>query len=251
MNGSIVQPGLLHHPMLRLAAIAGAAGLLLSSAGAFDTEAASFTPRLVYWLTIAAFALACLEASHRLLTRMAPRIPEIPLRILGWAVLALPVNMVAVLSCKLLFGGAPSLSGFMLLLPGMSSVLAALQFVLVTSRPQLARETKALAPAVPSGALELPLPLRGATILALEAQDHYVRVHTAAGQALVRIRLADAIGALAKEGVQPHRSWWVARSAVASLAREGDRTIAILTNGLRVPVSRRARPALGPHFRHV
>jgi hypothetical protein len=240
--------GRLAHPLVRLAATALAAGLLLSTAGAFDTEAAAFGPRLLYWLAIAAIGIVALEVLHRLLARQVPAGPELLLRLVGWAVLALPLNMVAVLSCKLLFGGWPSMGGFLLLLPGMAAILAALQFVLASFRPPAAA-ARAAAPDPAAGLAEfLPLPLRHAPILALEAQDHYVRVHTVAGHALIRLRLRDAVALVGADGVQPHRSWWVARSAISSLRREHDRIVILLSTGQQVPVSRSARPLLGPLF---
>lgn len=240
----------LGHPSVRLLAAAAATGLLLSSAGAFDTESAAFAPRLAYWLAMAMLSLTALEGLHRLLVQRLGDVHALILRLVGWAVLALPLNMVAVLSCKLLFGGSPSLGGFLLLLPGMSAILAALQFLLVSLQP--GRIAPAAEPAPPPCAEglagTLPLPLRSAAILALEAQDHYVRVHSSQGQVLIRMRLADAISLMSEEGVRPHRSWWVARSAIASLQRHEGRPLLILEGGQRVPVSRSARRLLGPWF---
>jgi DNA-binding LytR/AlgR family response regulator len=45
-------------------------------------------------------------------------------------------------------------------------------------------------------------------------------------------------------GQQVHRSYWVARRAVASVERDGHRTALILSNGDKVPVSRTYLPAL-------
>jgi DNA-binding LytR/AlgR family response regulator len=41
-----------------------------------------------------------------------------------------------------------------------------------------------------------------------------------------------------------HRSYWVARKAVAAVEREGHRTELVLTSGDRVPVSRTYLPML-------
>ncbi len=253
MNASLVAIRA-DHPFLRLLAIAFASGLILSTAGAFDTEAAAFGPRLAYWIAIAGVSIAALELLHQRLTRHVPQAPPLLLRLIGWAVLALPLNMLAVLSCKLLFGGWPSLGGFLLLLPGTASILAALQFVLTSfarAAPVAAPAPSVLSPEPAGGdelRLRLPLPLRSARIVALEAQDHYVRAYTSAGQALVRGRLRDLIEMMEEEGIQPHRSWWVARSAIASMRRENGRTMIVLDGGQQVPVSRSARSALGPLF---
>ena len=103
------------------------------------------------------------------------------------------------------------------------------------------RTTASAAPApAPVKFLErLPLKLRGAEVWAVEAEDHYLRLHTSKGQDLILLRLADAIAELdGIEGAQVHRSWWVARDAIAD-ARKGDgRATLTLKDGAEVPVSR-------------
>ena len=85
----------------------------------------------------------------------------------------------------------------------------------------------------------LPLKLRGAEVWAVEAEDHYLRLHTSRGQDLILLRLADAVAELEGiEGAQVHRSWWVARDAIIE-ARKGDgRATLTLKDGAEVPVSR-------------
>ena len=85
----------------------------------------------------------------------------------------------------------------------------------------------------------LPDKLRGAEIFAVEAEDHYLRLHTSLGQDLILLRLADAIAELeGLEGAQTHRSWWVAKTAVASAERGDGRATLTLKDGAEVPVSR-------------
>ncbi len=79
----------------------------------------------------------------------------------------------------------------------------------------------------------------GSDIIALEMEDHYVRVHTALGSELVLMRLRDAMVHVADiEGLQVHRSWWVARGAVEDVKREGRNVRLVLASGLEAPVSR-------------
>lgn len=78
-----------------------------------------------------------------------------------------------------------------------------------------------------------------ATLLALEADDHYLRVHTDQGSDLILMRLRDAIGELAPvPGLQVHRSFWVAENAVARIARRGQHARLVLSNRMEIPVSR-------------
>lgn len=84
----------------------------------------------------------------------------------------------------------------------------------------------------------LPPERRGA-LLALEAEDHYLRVHTDRGNALIHNRFSDALARVATvDGLRVHRSWWVARGAIERVARDGDRLALHLRGGLVVPVSR-------------
>ena len=96
------------------------------------------------------------------------------------------------------------------------------------------------APIMPSNLLldQLP-PALGSVVIALQMEDHYVRVHTALGSELVLMRLRDAITHVSDtEGRQVHRSWWVARLAVEDVRREGRNVRLVLPGGLEAPVSR-------------
>ena len=86
------------------------------------------------------------------------------------------------------------------------------------------------------------VPDRRAALVRLEVQDHYVLIVTARGRDLVLMRLADAVRETAPvDGMQVHRSHWVARDGVAALTREAGkngRLVIETTDGATVPVSR-------------
>ena len=85
---------------------------------------------------------------------------------------------------------------------------------------------------------QLP-PALGSDVIALEMEDHYVRIHTALGSELVLMRLRDAMAHVAHiEGQQVHRSWWVARLAVEDVRRDGRNVRLVLAGGLEAPVAR-------------
>lgn len=100
-------------------------------------------------------------------------------------------------------------------------------------------EQPAAAPEYPPDFLsKLPAALRR-DILALEAEDHYVRVHTRHGSALVLMRLADAAALIdPRLGLRVHRSWWVAKEGVRAVERTPGRAIARLVDDTEVPISR-------------
>lgn len=85
----------------------------------------------------------------------------------------------------------------------------------------------------------LPTSLQSARIFILSAEDHYLRVHTDQGQALIHMRISDADALLrGADGLRVHRSHWVSRAAVKSARAEGGRWRLELKNGMSVPVGR-------------
>ncbi len=86
---------------------------------------------------------------------------------------------------------------------------------------------------------------RAARLIAVEAHDHYLKVHTDAGEELITLRFADALEELAQaHGWRVHRSWWVAADAVETVRwRRGAGEIG-LAGGLTAPVSRTHAPVL-------
>ena len=80
---------------------------------------------------------------------------------------------------------------------------------------------------------------REAALIAVEAEDHYLRVHTDAGDELITARFGDALSELsAARGFQTHRSWWVAADAIDEVKWLRGRGEARLKCGLTVPISR-------------
>jgi len=106
--------------------------------------------------------------------------------------------------------------------------------------PRHTPPTPAADEAAPKGDINDRLPPeRRGRLLAVSAEDHYLRVHTVRGEALILMRMADALRELqGADGVRVHRSWWVARDAVVGTERDDDRVALRLENGLSVPVSR-------------
>ena len=78
-------------------------------------------------------------------------------------------------------------------------------------------------------------------VLCLQMEDHYVRVHTAGNSRLVLATLKQAMTALENvDGLQVHRSWWVARKALVRAVTDGRNLRLQLVNGLMAPVARSA-----------
>ena len=89
-----------------------------------------------------------------------------------------------------------------------------------------------------------PFGLLGAApgaVLCLQMEDHYVRVHTSAGSRLVLMTLSQAMAIVERaDGLQVHRSWWIARKAVVRAVAHGRNLRLELVNGVVAPVSRSA-----------
>lgn len=85
----------------------------------------------------------------------------------------------------------------------------------------------------------LPMKYRDADLYAISSEDHYLRVHTSKGEELILMRLSDAIHDLKDaDGLQTHRSWWVAALAVSDVKKDNGRTELVLKSGALAPISR-------------
>lgn len=80
--------------------------------------------------------------------------------------------------------------------------------------------------------------LRAGDVLALQAHEHYVRIFTRDGPELIQYRFGNAVEEMPPDiGLQVHRSWWVADSAVRSAKRGSRRWQLDLEQDVAVPVS--------------
>ncbi|UYY78560.1 LytTR family DNA-binding domain-containing protein [Sphingomonas sp. R1] len=259
-------------PLRRLAAelaILSALTLLLALLGPFGSYATPLAPRLLHWalylVTGYVFFRPVIAAGGALARQTG--LPRRAAIAAACALGAFPTSMV------LLFGSAGSAWHAV---TGAAMVSAYLQTLIigatVTTVQLLAGHRAAPAaplqaapidppPAVPSAEPAAPIPrpalleqlpphLRG-TILCLENEDHYVRVHTDRGSALILMRMRDAVAQLDGLGERVHRSWWVAGTAVVSATRQDRNWRLRLADGREVPVARtsvaavRARGWLG------
>lgn len=180
-------------------------------------------------MTVLVVAIPASALTAVIVTRLWPRVGPF-MRPIDWygqaVILGLPLSALAVWSRWALRPAAP--------------------------RPPVATPAAAPAHAGPvpvaandAGRLLDRLPPRlGRTLLCLQMEDHYVRVHTDQGSELVLLPLKAAMAEVEAEGLQVHRSWWVARTAVAAVVQDGRNLRLKLVNGLEPPVSRSSVAAL-------
>lgn len=78
-----------------------------------------------------------------------------------------------------------------------------------------------------------------APLIALSSEDHYIRIRTLKGEELVLLRLSDAMREVGQtQGLQVHRSHWIALDQVAEVQKFKDRAELRMSDGTTIPVSR-------------
>jgi len=230
--------------LVRSVSLAAAAALVLTAAGAFETGAEPFPGRLIYWLMVMGVGSLWGQLCNRLLARWA-KIEGRP-----WLHISVLTGMVAGPMCLFVWaatglffqGQIYPFSNLSPLVMPVLTVTAAVCTLNVFLGGAVPIQTHASPDAItPARFIErLPLRFRGARLIAVEAEDHYLRVHTDHGSELILMRLSDALTELeGLEGAQTHRSWWVARDAVQAASRGDGRATLALEGGLTAPVSRR------------
>lgn len=85
----------------------------------------------------------------------------------------------------------------------------------------------------------LPLKLRGKRIIAVKAEEHYVRVITCAGEGLIHERFRSVIGEFERfGGVKVHRSYAINPDFVSRIETSDGLMHVMMINDFRAPVSR-------------
>lgn len=235
------------HPAAMLAG-ATAAGLFLAAIGPFGSYLnGNFAGRALYWIVSTWLGLALYGTALGIAMR-ATRTLSTPWPALAAAILAASIlEAVATRTAAYTLwpdlaqaGPTPLLWYFQVVAIGTPLTLG-YAWVSGDLAPRTAApEPREPAPGEPPLLARLPAHL-GRDILCLSMEDHYVRVHTLAGSALLLMPMGQAIAEAAPlPGIRTHRSWWVARHAV--LRAEGDaRAMRLqLLGGVTAPVSRPA-----------
>ncbi|HET9640233.1 MAG TPA: LytTR family DNA-binding domain-containing protein [Allosphingosinicella sp.] len=241
-------------------------GLLLGFLGPFGSYPAYPTAtRYAFWLGLTAAGAVAAVAADAVLPAMRLRAGAIRVGAVA-LVSALPMTFVVAWTMSLV---QPGRVFSPLQLPALFAAVAAVQLLIVyatttaapTAPTAAGPEAPGPAPALPEpGAAPIPAtfpsallsrlpPGIGTDIIALETEDHYLRVHAAGGSALILMRMADAVALLDPQlGAQVHRRWWVAQAAVAGVRTEGQKRFLCLIDKRRVPVGRTFSAAARARF---
>lgn len=224
------------------AVAAAAIGLLLGFLGPFGSNPRFDRPvRYGFWLGLTLFGYACVLAATALLRHStAQRWPALGQTAAAAFLSSIPQTFAVAWALVLVQPGRVIRPED---LPALFAAVFAVQFGIALAAQAIAHSNRpspvpAEPPQEPSFMRKVPAAL-GRTLIALEAEDHYLRVHTEAGSALVLMRLSDAIAELGGlDGLQVHRGWWVATGGVTGVQSNAGKLSLLLRNGLVVPVSR-------------
>ncbi|WP_233284147.1 LytTR family DNA-binding domain-containing protein [Agrobacterium tumefaciens] len=229
--------------------------------GPFGTsETMSFADRLLYWTIVQAgawiFAISFSIIANSIL---AGSIRNMLARMMiGSLTAAVPIGLLLTITNRVFsdkeMGFGPFLQSSLSSLP-LCAIFCLLSYLTACQSLQ----TGADAPADTSGdepevkktapLLERLPPQKRGELLRLSVQDHYTQIVTTRGQQLVLLRFADALKEIGQtEGVQVHRSHWIADADVVSLRKQAGRLHVITRDGSEIPVSRSYNTAVQARF---
>lgn len=218
--------------------------LVLGLSGPFETFVLlEPVPRVIYWTAMCGLTyIAGWFAGGYVLRIIEPYTQHKYLRILACGIASgLAVWPVVIILNVITFGKSQAgwipASGLLIY-----CVLIAITVAAASTLKQ--NETTEHQTTQPKIVSRLPQNLRG-TLISLSVQDHYVEVATNKGTGLVHFRLLDAIDDCDEvEGLQIHRSHWVAIAGIKSVFRRDGKTLVETIRGDLLPVSRTHLPKI-------
>jgi hypothetical protein len=92
-------------------------------------------------------------------------------------------------------------------------------------------------PGQPGFLERVPVRLTLDQVLAIKAEQHYIRVYTAEREYLVLYRFSDAVRELDESGLQVHRSYWINKSAIEFIRPGAKKFFIRVGTGTDIPVS--------------
>lgn len=237
-------------PIFRYAAIITGLALLFTWFGVYNTGQMAFGPRLALWTTtITVGVLTSLVIIPAVFHERFAGL-HIAFQIILAAVgVSVPVTASLMLIQHFALGQTLALTDwplqFVYVLAVSVVITAGFAFAEIFQKTIATSATPAPGRSAPAIVDRLPVRLRSAEIYAVSSEDHYLRVHTSAGEELILLRLSDALRELdGIEGLQTHRSWWVARDGLAETQRANGKLVLKLKSGAEAPVSRTYRKSV-------
>ncbi|HEV7227202.1 LytTR family DNA-binding domain-containing protein [Brevundimonas sp.] len=239
--------------LVRPVATGVVSGVILALLAPYQTGAIfDAAERYIFWIWCSVAGALLLTAFDRVATTLGREhgVSRPLSASLGVLAAAVPITLIVHATAPAIDDGTRLLP-FWSLFPSVLIICIPLQIVMLLLARTAPRQSPAPAPdphavTAPRSPLFDKVPARlGRDLLCLKTEDHYLRVYTTAGDALILMSMSDAEASLGRAaGQRVHRSWWVARAAVKSATTTPDAVRLNLTNGLEVPVSRSRRQSL-------
>jgi hypothetical protein len=238
----------------------GAAGatclaIVLTSSGAFDTDELTFSHRYSLWQIVCTLIVGQAIVLDARLARLLPNLRALAASAaVCVTVLLTSIELHALKFTPLLPKEPDPPLEFLLFVAPPVSAIAAVSLLLKRARsggmrkaqvpdgpasdPASTAQHDALAPPPPPSPLEMNA-WPDDPVLRVQADDHYLHVTTLRGTSLIRGRMKDALARLQTvDGLQVHRSHWIANEAVARVALRGRDYYVRLKDGTEIPVGR-------------
>lgn len=215
-------------------------GLLLGLMGPFGSFFNDNPPlRIAYWIGTTCSGMVFFGIVTRLAAAGAHQLgaPDWavvpPVILLGSAVQGLPLRVVAIAIWPQIEHAVPPLEWYGQCVAITTPIVLAYYFLRIRTH------TRTLTPAR-EGLVPVAAPAADpGAVLYLRMEDHYVRIRTEHGSRLEMGPLARVTSGLSGiEGLQVHRSWWVARRAITGVEKDGRNLRLKLVDGETAPVSR-------------
>jgi hypothetical protein len=184
---------LIQRPIAREVILLACAGLFMATVGAFNTRDPGVVRPAVYWMVVViAGGLVGVALEIPLAARIQGRLRRAVVLTL---VMSAPVMVIVWLASGAVWGSPLSLERLLGLWPSVLLVCAALNAIRYGVRREPLEPAAGETQPAPGMLFRQRLSARGraAPIYAVEAQDHYLRVHTGAGTELVLMRFGDAL----------------------------------------------------------
>nr|WP_246748638.1 LytTR family DNA-binding domain-containing protein [Rhizobium setariae] len=240
--------------------IFGAVVALFAVIGPFGTlETLPFLQRLAFWFILhaAAWMTALISAVFGNILLEGVIASMFWRMMIGSLVAAVPIGAIIQTIRYLWFGHIPTgttLFGEMLATLPLCAIFCVISYLAMSSNGDPTIQSDADPAAIPftpttsaspePALLGCPLmarlkPENRGALCFMSVEDHYTHVKTRRGRELVLLRFADAIRETGNvDGLQVHRSHWVARDFVTGVNRTGGKTTLVLADGAEIPVSR-------------
>ncbi|SEH15536.1 transcriptional regulator, LytTR family [Sphingopyxis sp. YR583] len=230
-----------------------ALGLLIGLLGPFGTFTAPPAQRMLSWTIWLLAGYALFRPTNIVAGWLceATGLPRFAGKLLALVVASVPLTLiVTMMLTRLPFADVLRWRGFwtmylyIVVIAVVASAVMAAIFGRTASEATTPEATAPEPPPAPAAPV-LPLPSGFGPVLALKGEDHYVRIIGDAREELVLMRMRDAIERLGdRDGLRIHRSWWIARDAIASVRRDGRTAVITLRSGHEAPVARDMMPHL-------